>query len=88
MSKLSASAPNRDLRTEEWRPVTGLDSRYQVSSEGKVRNEKGVIKPFLAGNKASAPYWYVHLRVDKKQKNVPVHRLVAIAFCERSEGHL
>jgi hypothetical protein len=57
---------------EEWRtPSIGSEVALQVSSQGRVRTNKGVIR----GAKSSGGY----LRVG----GVLVHRMVASIFCER-----
>ncbi len=60
---------------EQWRLVDGYDN-YEVSSHGRVRNNKTarILIPWLN----SGGYPHVSL---KNKKNHPVHRLVAFAFC-------
>lgn len=72
-------------QTEEWRPVVGYETRYEVSDLGRVRSLAGrhgpyaapwVLRPGLMNG-----YPYVNLRLNGIQKTYCVHRLVARAFC-------
>ncbi len=63
---------------EEWRKIPGFE-KYEVSSEGCVRGGR------WGHSLSSAPDKDGYLRLglynaDKKQKNLLVHRLVALAF--------
>lgn len=56
----------------QWKPVVGLESRYEVSSDGLVRAKPRILKP-----------WSTHdgyLQVNIGGKTRYVHRLVAEAF--------
>lgn len=71
---------------EDWRPIAGLDDRYEVSTLGSVRN-------CVSGEllKASGRYPRVTLpiaRYGRYQHPVAVHVLVAEAFLgPRPAGH-
>lgn len=74
---------------EEWRPVAGYESYYEVSDHGRVRSltrsryHKGrVLKPGDSGT----GYAYVCLCVDYVTENRYVHRLVAEAFVPMANG--
>lgn len=73
-----------NLEGEEWRDVVGYEGKYQVSSLGRVKSlidEYGHYREKIMKqcfNKFG--YLRVGIRKDGKQKNCPVHRLVAIAF--------
>ena len=70
-----------------WRDIIGYGGFYQVSNTGLVRGldrynrlgrfVKGVIKTQIIQNSG---YSIVNLKVNGKQKNHLVHRLVALAF--------
>ncbi len=62
---------------EEWRPVVGFEGLYCVSSLGRVKNRKGLI---LAITKDKKGYDQYNLLFCGKQKNYPIHRIVAKAF--------
>ena len=56
---------------EVWQPIPGFDG-YEASSEGRIRNAAGVIKPFRLSKS--------YLGVCINSKNCYVHHLVAEAF--------
>lgn len=77
-----------------WKDIPGYEGFYMVSSDGLVRSVdrdvnktsfgKEIIVPMkgrlLSQTKTNAGYMQVHLFKDGKQKNMQVHRLVAMAF--------
>lgn len=71
------------MSVKEWRKVAGFD-RYEVSNTGDIRNiESGkVLKP--CPNTWGYPS--VTLCGCGVRKNVPVHRLVALAFIPNPAG--
>ena len=68
---------------EEWKPVYGYDGIYEVSNSGKVRSMKAELLPYKRGRN----YLSVKLCNAHGQKSFTVHRLVAIAFCEKLNGY-
>jgi hypothetical protein len=65
---------------EEWRPVLDYEGLYEVSDQGRVRNDAGLImaqysKPPGRGRKAPG-----YQRVTLKRRSIAVHRLVLEAF--------
>jgi len=73
------------LETEEWRPVIGWESWYEVSNVGTVRRIKAgghgthpglILKPSLDGR----GYPQVTLCRDGRRSPLNIHRLVAGAF--------
>lgn len=64
---------------EEWRKIDGFET-YSVSNHGNVRNDVTgrILKQGL--NKG---YNMIALRKNEKNHIIPIHRLVAIAFCEK-----
>jgi hypothetical protein len=72
--------------SEEWRPVVGWESLYQVSNLGCVRSlpRVGGHRPYpgkvLAGGPHPNGYRYVWLCRDAGRKHAYVHRLVLEAF--------
>ena len=73
------------MQQEEWRPISGYEGLYDVSSQGRVRSwaprgrthkEPKILVPisFPSG------YHFVGLWKDHKEKTVKVSRLVAQAF--------
>lgn len=83
---------------EEWKPITGYENIYEVSNSGKIKSVKG---KRTHSKRLGVRYWEeremklktdkggykrVSLWKDKRPKDFLVHRLVAIEFCEKTEG--
>ena len=85
--------------SEEWRPVVGRELEYEVSSLGRVRSfdrtvlkTNGVtyhVKPKIL-NPASdrAGYRSVNLSKNDRSFSCKVHRLVALAFLEKTASEV
>ena len=77
--------------TEEWRPVRlgvlALESNYEVSSLGRVRNHKTgrVLKSYFIVNRSDDLYEKVVLYHAGLKHRRFVHRLVAVAFIANPE---
>lgn len=70
---------------EIWKPIQDYEN-YFVSNFGRVKNSKGKIRKFVHDKK---DYGYVRVALiskNKKQKNILVHRLVALAFIPNTEN--
>lgn len=63
---------------EEWREVCGYDLKYFVSQYGRVKNQYGRVLKCTDDR----GYRKAYISMNGKNKNVGVHRLVAIAFIE------
>jgi hypothetical protein len=61
---------------EEWRPAPSMPVGYFVSSLGRIRGPRTVLKPILDVD----GYLRVLIRVDGRTKGFKVHRQVALAF--------
>lgn len=61
---------------EVWKPIVGYEGRYEVSNLGMVRQGEKSVSQYKDGK----GYLRVFLCKDGKQRNVKVHRLVALAF--------
>jgi hypothetical protein len=61
---------------EEWREVLASNGRYWVSNLGQIKSKFKVVKSHLDKH----GYLIVRFKINKKQKNMFVHRLVAEAF--------
>lgn len=74
------------LDGEEWKEIRGLESRYFISSEGRVLSlcldGYKLMQPFIGGD----GYCYVDLRKDGEDIKCRVHRLVAKAFIDNPEN--
>lgn len=70
---------------ERWRDVKGYEGLYQVSDLGQVKNSKGQIRKQTLNKNG---YLYVNLCKAGKVHNIPVHRLVALAFVETANEGL
>ncbi len=75
---------NFPMNIEQWRLVSGYDN-YEVSSHGRVRNNKTsrMMKRIL--NKEG--YYCVWLSKDNMKTTFRVHRLVGFAFLEKKDEH-
>lgn len=72
------------MNQEEWRPISGYEGLYEISSYGRVRNRFGKI--LAQCNKEGTDYKRVHLCKNNVAKWHSVHRLVAKAFLPIEEG--
>lgn len=63
---------------EEWKEVVGYEGLYQVSSDGRVRNTKGLILKAILEKKGG--YLKVGLTKNKKVRQFFIHVLVLTAF--------
>lgn len=68
---------------EQWKPIKGYESRYEVSNLGNVRSlnwrNKGITKPVTL-KQHNRGYLHVLLYKGHECKSYLVHRLVAEAF--------
>lgn len=75
---------------EIWKPIQGYEGLYEISSYGNVAslnyNRTGVRK-ILRPRPSANGYYFVGLHKDNKEKMIPIHRLVAIAFVENPNGY-
>ena len=82
---------------ERWKPVVGFEGLYEVSDHGRVRS----VDRYLPGTSGSLRfvggrilyqatdkhgYKRVGLYKEGKERRCQVHRLVASAFCTKTEG--
>lgn len=81
------------MKEELWKDISGYEGTYQVSNMGRVRrltfvnnmvqkDKIHVVNPTDNGR----GYLVIGLKIDGKRKNKYVHRLVAEAFCENTDG--
>lgn len=85
---------------EEWRPIAGLEGRYEVSSFGRVKSvartethtKQGKLITYRRQEKILKPglggngYLTVAIGLFKQQKSVTIHFLVARAFLPSCPG--
>lgn len=69
--------------SELWKPICGYGNQYTVSNMGRIKNlvSNRILKP----QRRRHGYLSVWLYNNKSRKQVSIHRLVADAFCERTE---
>lgn len=81
---------------ERWKPVENYEGLYEVSDLGRVRRVDSYIKTGIKHSETRLckgrilkqrlkrnGYLTVDLSKEQKVKTISVHRLVAIAFCEK-----
>ena len=66
---------------EVWIDIEGYEGLYQVSSKGRVRNNKKLV----LRQRKRGDYLAVNLYKNRECKTFSVHRLVAIAFIPKEE---
>jgi hypothetical protein len=72
----------QDLPNEEWVPVPKYETLYWVSNLGRIRNARKVLKFYTI----NSGYQCIDFTVTGVKKKNLVHRVVASAFLENSEG--
>lgn len=78
---------------EEWRPISGLEGIYEVSSLGRVKSLARVAgnlfrkERMLAPRKDGGGYLVVSIGLPYRYSNKRVHRLVAEAFIPNPENY-
>lgn len=85
LSLLLSFVWNESLEKEVWKEIKDLDSRYFISTEGRVLSlcldGYKLMQPFVCGD----GYYYVDLRKNGKDIKCRIHRLVADAFIDNPE---
>jgi hypothetical protein len=73
-----------ELNYEMWNDIKGYEGIYQISNLGNVKNIKTskILKPGIT----SQGYKCVVLYCDGKQKNMLIHRLVALQYIPNDEN--
>lgn len=72
-----------NLPNEEWKPVKGYENTYWVSSLGRVKNSRKIMKFY----RINSGYLCIDFTVNKIKKKFLVHRLVAITFLNNSNNY-
>lgn len=68
----------QNLPNEEWRYIEETAGKYMVSNCGRIKSLCGYKAKILQPYEKTNGYLVVKIN----SKNVPIHRLVAFAFCE------
>lgn len=71
---------NTDI--EIWKPIAGYEGLYEVSSYGNIRNNRKQLKFY----EINSGYFCLKLVKDGVRTSPLVHRLVAAAFCIKSDA--
>lgn len=86
------------MKTEIWKDIEGYEGLYQVSNMGNIKRvehedyrcrqgyrvfKERILKPYIS----TKGYKRVNLSKNNKKKEVPVHRLVAMAFIENPNNY-
>ncbi len=71
---------------EIWKPVSGYESKYQVSNLGEIYSNKA--KKYLNSYKSASGHLCVRLSKDGEWKEKQVKRLVAEAFIGQVNGRV
>lgn len=74
---------------EEWREIPGTDGMYWVSNKGMVKSRakwRDGNERMLKQHKNNHGYYRVDIRRYGKKTRLFVHRLVAEAFLEKTDG--
>lgn len=80
------------MKTEIWKDVPEWEGLYQVSSIGRVKSlprmtkSRGVKEAILIASKQNSGYLMVGLFKENKGSSKLVHRLVALAFIQNTDG--
>lgn len=80
---------NKNVITEEWKPIAGYEGLYEVSNLGRVRSLKRnntlgkTLKPLTDRD----GYYQITLSKNNVRVTKKVHRLVAIAFIENPNNY-
>ena len=68
---------------ELWKDIEGFEGLYQVSSWGRVRSIRGILKPY----QNSKGYLKISLFKNGKGHKKRINRLVAMAFIPNPNGY-
>lgn len=68
---------------EIWKPIEGHED-YVVSNFGNIKNIK--TGNLLVPRKTKAGYLRVHILTASRKRDMYIHRIVADAFCSKSEN--
>ena len=81
---------------EIWKDVVGYEGYYKVSNTGKIKSLRRVVEKsaniFVIKKEKELKlsiargYFFTKLCIDRKNTNISVHRLVAIAFIPNPEN--
>jgi hypothetical protein len=75
------------MEKEIWKQIKDADKCQEISSFGRVRNIKGkVLSPSYYKNGFNNWYGHIVIRINKKQRTLYVHRLVAQTFLPNPEN--
>lgn len=74
-----------DFEKEVWKDIEGYNGRYQISNYGRVWNT--ATQSYMKPQMKKTGYYSINLmRANKKIVTERIHRLVALYFCQKTEG--
>jgi len=69
-----------------WKWVEGYEDLYEVSSTGELKSYRKKAPYIMKKPIMTSGYYYITVSVEKRRKNLSVHREVAKAFIPNPEG--
>lgn len=72
---------------EVWKDISGYEGHYQVSNCGRIKSLKYGKETIMSEKLNSMGYVDIIFTKSNEQKSIRVHRIVAEAFLDNSQGY-